>query len=322
MNLQTPLLAIVPIPNLQIDTVNVIFDMEVRESTQSESSKDMSASLSGSGSIFGFTVAISGSVSSHESNTRSTDNSAKYHVDVMATNHGTPEGLSRILDIIAANAAPDLVSSKDVDRNGQELSAEAQKRLTRLKQLQSQKDDANRGFAAAQNKYTTEKTIFVRHIQQTRDAVMASIQEAIVDPDNEGIAEALTNTLNTARSGWDDAINRADGTVKIALAAEEDPEKLAPVLLTKYDTLQKFDIGAPDKNYLEPYTDKDTSALEVSFNNAIQALLNSNVAQEKLDAISIQIDQLLSGMPPVASGDNTNIVSKPESAPLPASNEG
>jgi hypothetical protein len=118
MNLQAPLLAIVPIPNLQIDAVNVSLDMKVCESTQSESSKDMGASLSGNGGIFDFKVSTNGSVSSHGSNMRSTDNSAKYHVDVMAANHGTQEGLSRILDIIAANAAPDLASSKDADKNG------------------------------------------------------------------------------------------------------------------------------------------------------------------------------------------------------------
>jgi hypothetical protein len=40
MSLQVPLLAIVPIPNLQIDEVNIIFDMEVKECEKSESSLD------------------------------------------------------------------------------------------------------------------------------------------------------------------------------------------------------------------------------------------------------------------------------------------
>ena len=90
MKVHVPILSIVPIPNLQVDQVGITFDMEVKESEQSETSTDASAAVSGSGSIFGFKVSVSGSVSSHSSNTRSSDNSAKYHVDVSATNHGTP----------------------------------------------------------------------------------------------------------------------------------------------------------------------------------------------------------------------------------------
>ncbi|MCH5258037.1 MAG: DUF2589 domain-containing protein, partial [Lachnospiraceae bacterium] len=111
MKVEVPMLAIVPIPNLQIDEVNILFDMEVKQSEQSESSTDMSASMSGSGKFLFVKVNVSGSVSSHSSNTRSSDNSAKYHVDVRATNHGTPEGLARVLDMMAANVAPELVGS-------------------------------------------------------------------------------------------------------------------------------------------------------------------------------------------------------------------
>ena len=60
-------------------------------------------------------VNISGSVSSHSSNTRSSDNSAKYHVDVRATNHGTPEGLARVLDMMASAVSPTLVNSTAMD---------------------------------------------------------------------------------------------------------------------------------------------------------------------------------------------------------------
>lgn len=54
MKIQVPMIAITPIPNLQVDSVNVTFGMEVKESEQSESSTDVSAALSGSGSILGF----------------------------------------------------------------------------------------------------------------------------------------------------------------------------------------------------------------------------------------------------------------------------
>ena len=106
MKIDVPMLAIVPIPNLQVDEVNILFDMEVKESEKSESATDLSATASGSINLGIAKINISGSVSSHSSNTRSSDNSAKYHVDVRATNHGTPEGLARVLDMMAASVSP------------------------------------------------------------------------------------------------------------------------------------------------------------------------------------------------------------------------
>lgn len=135
MKVDVPMLAIVPIPNLQVDEVNILFDMEVKQSERQESSKDMSASLTGSAKIGPIKISVTGSVSAHSSNTRSTDNSAKYHVDVRAANHGVPEGLARVLDMMAANVAPALVGSTLKDGNGQELTGQAKARAERLKAL-------------------------------------------------------------------------------------------------------------------------------------------------------------------------------------------
>lgn len=135
LKVAVPILAIVPIPNLQVDEVNILFDMEVKQSEREESSRDMSASLDASVKIWPVRVNVTGSVSSHQSNTRSSDNSAKYHVDVRATNHGIPEGLARVLDMMAANVAPALVSSTLKDGNGQDLSEQARIKAERLKLL-------------------------------------------------------------------------------------------------------------------------------------------------------------------------------------------
>jgi hypothetical protein len=51
-------------------------------------------------------VNISGSISSHKENTRSTDQSAKYHVQVHAADNGMPEGLARVMGMIAQSVAP------------------------------------------------------------------------------------------------------------------------------------------------------------------------------------------------------------------------
>lgn len=110
VEMNVPLLAIVNVPALSIDTVDVTFDMEVKSSTSSQSSSDKNAELDATAGLkigpFSLDVKIKGSISCHESNTRSSDNSAKYHVQVHASQQRTPEGLMRMLDIISNAVAP------------------------------------------------------------------------------------------------------------------------------------------------------------------------------------------------------------------------
>lgn len=105
-----PLLSIVKVPNLSITTVDVTFDMEVKSSFTEKESKDSSGSFDAEMSIgWGFFKAkatVQGSVATHKENTRSSDNSAKYHVSVHAEDNGMPEGLARVLDILQTSCAP------------------------------------------------------------------------------------------------------------------------------------------------------------------------------------------------------------------------
>lgn len=151
MNVNIPLLAIVPVPNLQVDEVNILFDMEVKESEKTESSKDYGGSFSGSANFGIFKATVTGSVSAHESNTRSSDNSAKYHVDVRASNHETPEGLARVLDMMAACIAPELLGSTIVGEDGKALDGERKERAQKLKQLQTEIMTCNRKTNAAKD---------------------------------------------------------------------------------------------------------------------------------------------------------------------------
>lgn len=153
MRMEVPMLAIVPIPNLQIDEVNILFDMEVRECEKSESSLDVGAQFS-VGMNFGIVkVNITGNVSVHQSNTRSSDNSAKYHVDVRATNHGYPEGLARVMDIMAASAAPALLESKMVDGNGKEIDAASKAKRAALSESYANQQRIGTACKAASEKY-------------------------------------------------------------------------------------------------------------------------------------------------------------------------
>ncbi|WP_423595187.1 DUF2589 domain-containing protein [Roseateles sp. MS654] len=110
VELSVPLLAIVKVPNLSITKVDIIFDMEVKSSFASKEQNSSQAAASGTASIgfgpFKASVTVSGSVSSHKENTRTSDNSAKYHVEVHAVDDGMPEGLARVMDILQSAVAP------------------------------------------------------------------------------------------------------------------------------------------------------------------------------------------------------------------------
>ena len=215
MKVEVPMLAIVPIPNLQIDEVNILFDMEVKQSEQSESSTDMSASMSGSGKFLFVKVNVSGSVSSHSSNTRSSDNSAKYHVDVRATNHGTPEGLARVLDMMAANVAPELVGSTIKDGNGQTLPEKARIKAEKLKELRQEISNIENRLTAANESLGTS-------ITQLRK--LGTSQHNVY----QGIFTKLINSVDTTEvdkkikeAGNDEAARQAAETEKAGLEKQQ-----------------------------------------------------------------------------------------------------
>jgi hypothetical protein len=110
VQMEVPLLAVVKVPNLGINKVNITFDMEVKSSESSAESDDksgkMDAMVSAGWGPFSAKVNISGSVSSHKENQRSSDQSAKYHVEVLAEDKGMPEGLARVMDMLVQSVAP------------------------------------------------------------------------------------------------------------------------------------------------------------------------------------------------------------------------
>lgn len=104
VEMNIPLLAMVKVPALSIELVDITFDMEVKSSeTQSEiddKKGELEAEMGLKVGPFSMTAKVKGSISSHKENTRKSDNSAKYHVQVRATQGEMPEGLSRVLDIL------------------------------------------------------------------------------------------------------------------------------------------------------------------------------------------------------------------------------
>lgn len=114
VEIEVPVLAIVKVPALSISTVDVTFDMEVKSSESSKETEDKSGSLEASMSVgWGFfkgSVTVKGAIATHKENTRSSDNSAKYHVEVHARDDGMPEGLARVLDILQQSVAPKAIT--------------------------------------------------------------------------------------------------------------------------------------------------------------------------------------------------------------------
>jgi hypothetical protein len=114
VDLQVPLLAIVNTPALSVKEAEVNFTMSVSSSTTSEKSSDSSASLDATAKLnygfFSVKVHVHGQVSSHSSNTRKSDNSAKYDVRVLARDDGPPEGLMKVLDMLNSAIAPSAVT--------------------------------------------------------------------------------------------------------------------------------------------------------------------------------------------------------------------
>lgn len=167
VKMQVPMLAIVNIPSLQVQTVDVTFDMEVKSSESLNASASEKASLRGGGSIgygiFSVHVSVSGSISSHQEFTRKSDNSAKYHISVHAEQSGTPEGLSRVLDIIAAAVAPSAVEGPQ--------QREDKKKEKALKPLANQKTQLENDIAQNNLKieHKTEELNILKNKKQAKE---------------------------------------------------------------------------------------------------------------------------------------------------------
>ncbi|MGN1145458.1 MAG: DUF2589 domain-containing protein [Acetatifactor sp.] len=259
MKVDVPMLAIVPIPNLQVDEVNILFDMEVKQSERQESAMDMSASISGSANFGIVKVSVTGSISAHQSNTRSSDNSAKYHVDVRATNHGTPEGLARVLDMMAANVAPMLVGTTLKDGNGQSLSEQAKIKAERLKALRQDIAGIESRLTAARDGLGSSLTQFkkvassqlntyreaMNRLQNSvnRDRFDKELANAKTDAEREQIEKQreeseqkalnYTQTMDAINQSWSTFQNQVGDFVKMIADSGNVPEGVSDLFALK-----------------------------------------------------------------------------------------
>ena len=131
--IQMPLLPLVTIPNFSLDTMEIDFMMEVKTS-ESSSSKDSSSDTSSSSVgtdtsaslSYGFwgvkgkvSTSVqtenktSGTVSSSKDTQRSSDQSAKYHINVKAKQNEPAEGMAKFTQILSSVIEPITVTQAD-----------------------------------------------------------------------------------------------------------------------------------------------------------------------------------------------------------------
>ncbi len=293
MKVDVPMLAIVPIPNLQVDEVNILFDMEVKQSEKSEKSMDMGATISGTMNLGIIKVSVTGNVSAHSSNTRSSDNSAKYHVDVRATNHGIPEGLARVLDMMAANVAPMLIGSSIKDGNGQNLSEQARIKAEKLKALRQEISQIENRLSAAQDGLDTALVQLKRLGTSQQNAYQGILIKLMngTDPKayDKGIQEATdgearetaekkqlaySQTLDEVNQSWNTFMNQAGDYIK--LLSDND--------MTSEDAFKMFALKAVDKdgNMIDYAATENYTALDKAKDNAVANQKNVNQIEKEL----------------------------------------
>lgn len=302
MKVAVPMLAIVPIPNLQIDEVNVLFDMEVKQSEKLEKSTDLGASLSGSAKFGPVKVSITGSVSSHSSNTRSSDNSAKYHVDVKATNHGMPEGLSRVLDMMAACISPTLVSSELKDGNGQNLTDAARAKAENMKRLRGEIMTLETQLNAARNGLESN----IQRIRSTAESQQNAYQAALTrllgnlgdsDTDKEK-ADTYGDAMDEVNQSRTAFRSRTAELVKLVADSGEANGGVSNLL-----GLRAFDSkGGQAAVYAEG--EAQYKALAALMKSAIESQKTYDSAEEGLFSKRAEYNNAVSGALPASSGSN------------------
>ena len=281
MKVDVPMLAIVPIPNLQVDEVNILFDMEVKQSEKQDSSMDVGAALSNSVNLGISKVNITGSVSAHQSNTRSSDNSAKYHVDIRATNHGMPEGLARVLDMMAVNIAPSLVGSTLRDGNGQSLPEQERLKAERLKALRQEisrielrlgaaRDGLDNHIAHLKKLATTQQNVYQSNMMQLMNKL-----EKDNEKDDAAAAE-YSQTMEAVNSSWNTFRNQVSDYIRLLVDSK------APEEGTVSEMFSLKSLGKEGKPVAYGKDDSCYTAIAVAQKDAVAAMANVDDIEKEL----------------------------------------
>lgn len=280
MKVDVPMLAIVPIPNLQVDEVNILFDMEVKQSEKSESSLDVGVQFNANAKFGPVKVSVTGNVSAHQSNTRSSDNSAKYHVDVRATNHGIPEGLARVLDMMAANISPALVSSAIKDGDGKELDETAKNRAERLKGLNREISQIESRLDAARGTLDSKIAVLKKLATNRMNAYQADLVQKKDKETDKKKLEKMSEVNSKVMDTWNNFQNQTADLIKLVADSNEAVETVSSLFGLKKQILD----GALEEIKDCAYDDDGTY-----YKKIFEAQKVAVEAQKKVDTVETEL---------------------------------
>jgi len=101
-----PLLGLVPIPALLVQNVTIDLTVSIDQQSAQKNSSTTEADLS-VGANWGWgSASFTGKYSTTSENTRSSDYSAKYTVNVVAQQQPATEGMSKLMDVMASVITP------------------------------------------------------------------------------------------------------------------------------------------------------------------------------------------------------------------------
>lgn len=106
VDVEAPLLALVPVPAFTMEEATVNFTMEVKDSTSDKLTKSDESTLQSSLSAWGFSTTISGKYTTSRENTRTSDKTAKYDIYARAAQQPAAEGMAKLSSIFASVIEP------------------------------------------------------------------------------------------------------------------------------------------------------------------------------------------------------------------------
>lgn len=315
MKIDVPMLAIVPIPNLQVDEVNVLFDMEVKQSEKEEKSMDLGATVSGSMNFGIVKVNVSGSVSAHSSNTRSTDNSAKYHVDVRASNHGIPEGLARVLDIMASNISPSLVSSTLKNGNGQDLTETARARAEKMKRLREEISQCE-GEVSAAKSFLDNTVVQMKKLGTSQEnAYLGTLTNLLGKEATEEQQEEYKKSMDEISRTWNGFVAGVGEAIKMLAAKSGEEKDIFSMFTLKKVTLEgKVEAYAAGEDYYDQISAAGKEA--VSGQQTLEKCEESLLSKKK------EYNKTMIGTEEKAADNSVNPLETKTLAALPADETG
>lgn len=106
MEVEAPLLSLVPVPAFTMDEATVQFTMEIKDVKTDTNSSSSSLDTTAKFSAWGFGSSVTGKVTTSRENTRSTDQTAKYDIFARASQQPAAEGMAKLTSLFASVMEP------------------------------------------------------------------------------------------------------------------------------------------------------------------------------------------------------------------------